>query len=230
MKNIVRSTTPCSQNRDRCWMNISFARIKAFADCDYVFECTIDGVEYKYAAVVSDLERAFIECGVDVMPNPDRYSFYLDYRTGCIYRAVSVNEQNVVIELTPLDGDLSLNSRAIVCDDTAGGSLRVEQGPAMQPEQEAIRSKWMKLMQTVGVSSFLKYYLVFKHYPNKKCIQAMVGEDYTQNTKATKASAAKSIFKENLNVEVLRYIRDESSVSDVERCQASWYLILEKDV
>ena len=226
MKNIVRSATPCTQNRDRCWMNISFDRIKAFADCDYAFECIIDGVEYKYVAVVRELERAFIECGVDVMPNPDRYSFYLDYRTGCIYRAVSVNEQNVVIELTPLDGEQSLNSRAIVCDGAAG----VEQGPAMQPEQEEVRSKWMKLMQTVGISSFLKYYLVFKHYPNKKCIQAMVGEDYTQNTKATKASAARSIFKEKLNVEVLRYIRDESSVSEVERCQASWYLILEENV
>ena len=77
IKNIVRSKKPTATNPDRCWMNISFERMRIFMDVDYVFSCIIDGVEYIYCGCVRELFNTFKASGVDVMNNPDRYSFYL---------------------------------------------------------------------------------------------------------------------------------------------------------
>ncbi|MBR5895296.1 MAG: hypothetical protein IKZ13_07130 [Akkermansia sp.] len=85
-----------------------------------------------------------------------------------------------------------------------------------------------RLYRTVGLDSFIKYYFVFKYYPQEKCISAFV-EDYKPNSKVAKTSAAKTIFKEGKHIDVLKYIRDEAArVDPILKQQAAWYLNLEE--
>lgn len=95
---IVRSETVASGNPDRCWMNIP---LKVFNRKGYIdFLCYIDGVNYRHRCDSSILRRAFDSCGVKVIHNsPTRYSFYLDYETGEIFKTVSSNDTTPVITL-----------------------------------------------------------------------------------------------------------------------------------
>lgn len=307
INNIVRSGKATSKNPDRCWMNISFERVKIFENDDYFFSCIIGEVEYKYYGSVKELQSAFTRYDVDIMHDPDRYSFYLDYRAGKIYKTVSSNDQDVVITLqrvgeTPLAASLSKrydvsaqsDMRALFMDwlqecgrtpNTANAyasgvntssrfvrntlqwdvrdfysimdpremrdiyarlmdnrdyedyDLQSKRSRSnglrwyvdfLQNQQKVSSERWLQLMQSVEISTFLKYYLLFKHYPDQKCIQ-LITEDYTLDSKITKTAAAKAIFRENLNLEVLKYIIDEESVSDEEKNVAYWYTLLETE-
>ena len=83
----------------------------------------------------------------------------------------------------------------------------------------------------MGIACFLKYYFMFKFYPVQKCVQAFDREDtkLSESSKITKANAAKSIFKDNMHLDALRYIRDNTSKIDKEKKEnAAWYLNLEE--
>lgn len=318
INNIVRSKTATKNNPDRCWMNISLERMGMFLNTDYVFECIIDGVEYIYNGSVSELLNAFKAYEVDVMKNPDRYSFYLDYRDGKIYKRVSENDRDAVFSLQKIE-DVTLSVRqSRNCNITSEKKMRAlfmdwlmenEYAPntannysslvntshrlaekmrkdnfytisdaetmeriscelmqtdeflhsnnrevrrnalaryveflrQSQADEESIREiegkqemkpvescQWEKLLRTVGISTFVKYYFVFKFYSTDKCVQAFV-EDYTLDSKRAKASAARAIFSNGSHIEVLKYIRDMAGkIPDEQKANASWYLRLEE--
>lgn len=95
---IVRSWTTTTGNPDRCWMNIPLETFNREGYIDFI--CYIDGVNYKYRCDSASLRRAFDSGGVKVIQNsPIRYSFYLDYETGEIFKSVSANETTPVITL-----------------------------------------------------------------------------------------------------------------------------------
>ena len=318
INNIVRSKTATKNNPDRCWMNISLERMGMFLNTDYVFECIIDGVEYIYNGSVSELLNAFKAYEVDVMKNPDRYSFYLDYRDGKIYKRVSENDRDAVFSLQKIE-DVTLSVRqSRSCNITSKTNMKAlfmdwlmenEYAPntannyaslvntshklakqtlkdnfyaisdaetmeeircELMQTDEFLRSKnkelrtaalaryveflrrsqgdeelicetmekqetnpaescqWKKVLQTVGISTFVKYYFVFKLYSTDKCVQAFV-EDYTLDSKRAKASAARAIFRNGSHIEVLKYIRDTAGkIPDEQKANASWYLRLEE--
>ena len=210
INNIVRSKKATANNPDRCWMNIRLERMGMFLNTDYVFECIIDGVKYIYNGSVSELLNAFKAYEVDVMKNPDRYSFYLDYREGKIYKKASANDRDVVFSLQKIE-DVTLRE--------------IEGKQEMKPVESC---QWEKLLRTVGISTFVKYYFVFKFYSTDKCVQAFV-EDYTLDSKRAKASAARAIFRNGSHIEVLKYIRDAAGkIPDEQKANASWYLRLEE--
>lgn len=94
--------------------------------------------------------------------------------------------------------------------------------------QEQLTSRLKPLLKSIGLTTFVKYYLVFKYYSNEKCIQAF-DEDFTGSSKRTKTSSAKSIFKEGLNIEALKYIRDTTKkASALNKAHAAWLLQLEE--
>lgn len=95
---IVRSATATSGNPDRCWLNIPLDAINQEGYIDFL--CYIDGVNYKYRCDSASLRRAFESGGVRLIRNsPTRYSFYLDYETGEVFKSVSVNDTTPVITL-----------------------------------------------------------------------------------------------------------------------------------
>lgn len=101
----VKAATVTLQNPFRCWMNIRVDRLQEAVKAQevYLFECCINGQDYHYSYPAAALEKVFQEKGVAIMKNyPRRYSFYLDYRTGCIYATVSMNDKQCVISLNRL--------------------------------------------------------------------------------------------------------------------------------
>ncbi len=94
----VRSGTATTGNPDRCWMNIPLETFNRVGYIDFI--CYIDCVNYKYRCDSASLQRAFASGGVKVIQNsPTRYSFYLDYETGEIFKSVSANDTTPVITL-----------------------------------------------------------------------------------------------------------------------------------
>ncbi len=93
---LVKSTTPTLQNPLRCWMNIRREKLeKAVADgADYYFFCDIEGRRFDYYYRANALEKVFRERNITIMKTPDRYSFYIEYRTGKIYATISANNPN----------------------------------------------------------------------------------------------------------------------------------------
>lgn len=98
---LVKSTTPTLQNPLRCWMNIRLEKLeKAVAEeSAYFFSCRIEDEQFNYYCPSVELRKAFIERAVSVMKTPNRYSFYLDYRTGEIFSTISPNASSSVITL-----------------------------------------------------------------------------------------------------------------------------------
>ena len=104
----VRSKTATSINDKRCWMNIGTAKLERAAKSGdkYWFVCMIDGRTYVYSAPAAELQEAFEKCCVAIMgirQDQPRYSFYLDYKTGKIFAAVSCSMHDVVYQLEPKD-------------------------------------------------------------------------------------------------------------------------------
>lgn len=89
----------------------------------------------------------------------------------------------------------------------------------------------IRRLRSVGISTFIKYYFVFKFYPQEKCIQAFDEADsqISESSKVTKTNAAKSLFRDGLHLDALRYIRDSAAKIPHQRKQeAAWYLQLEE--
>ena len=96
----------------------------------------------------------------------------------------------------------------------------------------ACDEKIIRKLQTVGISSFLKYYFVFKYYSKEKCLEAFdeAEERISLESKVTKTNAAKAVFENEWHIPALLYIRDRASRVDARRKQeAAWYLRLETD-
>lgn len=62
-----------------------------------------------------------------------------------------------------------------------------------------------RILNSVGKSTFVKYYYDFKDKSRDECIKAF-DEDYTDKAKGTRTGHAQRIFRENRNIEALRII------------------------
>ena len=63
----------------------------------------------------------------------------------------------------------------------------------------------IRTLNSVGKSTFVKYYYNFKNESRDACILAFE-ENYTDNAKSTRVGHAQRIFRENKNIEALEII------------------------
>lgn len=79
----------------------------------------------------------------------------------------------------------------------------------------------VRKLQTVGISTFIKYYHLYKSQRNEKSNE-VIFEEFRKNKEPwndsscqTKASQGKSIFNHNLDKQVLEYIINETNVNKI---------------
>lgn len=68
-----------------------------------------------------------------------------------------------------------------------------------------------RTLNSIGKSTFVKYYYNFKNYPTEKCINSFE-ESYTDKAKTTRTGHAKRIFREGMQKEALRIIINSEKV------------------
>lgn len=95
---IVKSKTPCDNNPSRCWMNIRAGKLQQRANEKklYGFRCYVEGVNYEYVYPAEALLLLFEIKKVEIMPYQEegKYTFYIEYATGKLYRTVSERQAN----------------------------------------------------------------------------------------------------------------------------------------
>jgi len=69
----------------------------------------------------------------------------------------------------------------------------------------------VRTLNSVGKSTFVKYYYNFKNESRDACIVAFE-ENYTDNAKSTRVGHAQRIFRENKHIEALEIIIASSRV------------------
>ena len=84
----------------------------------------------------------------------------------------------------------------------------------------------IRTLNSVGKSTFVKYYYCFKDKSRDECI-AQFNEDYTDKAKSTRTGHAPRIFRENKNLEALEIIINSGRVDEVTREQAKQILLKE---
>lgn len=84
----------------------------------------------------------------------------------------------------------------------------------------------IRTLNSVGKSTFVKYYYCFKDKNRDECI-AQFDEDYTDKAKSTRTGHAQRIFRENKNLEALEIIINSGRVDEVTREQAKQILLKE---
>lgn len=84
----------------------------------------------------------------------------------------------------------------------------------------------IRTLNSVGKSTFVKYYYCFKDKSRDECI-AQFDEDYTDKAKSTRTGHAQRIFRENKNLEALEIIINSGRVDEVTREQAKQILLKE---
>ncbi len=112
-KYIVATKGVCSQNDERCWMNIPLQKLDDAIQRakKYVFDCFIDNSRFCFYCDAKELRDAFVKHDVRIIDNePARYSFYIDYRKGILYAKVSPNDAQKVIELKPFENQEQYNN------------------------------------------------------------------------------------------------------------------------
>ena len=62
-----------------------------------------------------------------------------------------------------------------------------------------------RTLNSVGKSTFVKYYYDFRDKSRDECIKAF-SEDYSDKAKGTRTGHAQRIFRENKNIDALRII------------------------
>lgn len=82
----------------------------------------------------------------------------------------------------------------------------------------------IKKLNSVGKAVFVKYYYQFKNESNQTCVAAIT-EPYTLHAKQTRTSTAKSIFREEMNLQALYIICTSSKVDSVTKAQAKKILL-----
>lgn len=63
----------------------------------------------------------------------------------------------------------------------------------------------VRTLNSVGKSTFVKYYYNFKNLSREDCINSFV-ENYTEQAKSTRTGHAQRIFRENKHIEALSII------------------------
>lgn len=76
-----------------------------------------------------------------------------------------------------------------------------------------------RLLNDVGMSTFVKYYYEFQQGDRQKAI-ASISEPFTDKSKGTRTSKAIKIFNEGLNLQILQIIIESSRVDNITRLRA----------
>ncbi|HHW57744.1 MAG TPA: hypothetical protein GXX15_08795 [Clostridia bacterium] len=71
----------------------------------------------------------------------------------------------------------------------------------------------IRTLNSVGKSTFVKYYYNFKNESREACIAAFT-EDYTDKSKSTRTSYAQRIFREGRQKDALQLIINSNRVDD----------------
>ena len=85
----------------------------------------------------------------------------------------------------------------------------------------------VRVLNSVGKSTFVKYYYNFKYKSRDECIM-LFDEDFTDKAKGTRTGHAQRIFRENKHLEALTIIADSNRVDDATRKRATEILMQEK--
>ncbi len=78
----------------------------------------------------------------------------------------------------------------------------------------------MRVLNSVGKSTFVKYYYNFRDQSRDQCI-LQFDEDYTDRAKRTRTGHAQRIFREDKHIEALEIIIASSRVDNVTRKKAT---------
>ena len=85
----------------------------------------------------------------------------------------------------------------------------------------------IRVLNSVGKSTFVKYYYNFKNLSRDECISKFV-EDYTDKAKSTRTGHAQRIFRENKHIEALEIIINSDRVDYITHSRAKEILYKEK--
>ena len=85
----------------------------------------------------------------------------------------------------------------------------------------------VRVLNSVGKSTFVKYYYNFKDKSRDECIM-LFDEDFTDKAKGTRTGHAQRIFRENKHIEALTIIADSNGVDDTTRKRATEILRAER--
>ena len=85
----------------------------------------------------------------------------------------------------------------------------------------------VRVLNSVGKSTFIKYYYNFKNKSREECIM-LFDEDFTDKAKGTRTGHAQRIFRENKHIEALTIIADSNRVDDATRKRATEILRAER--
>ena len=77
----------------------------------------------------------------------------------------------------------------------------------------------VRTLNSVGKSTFIKYYYNFKNNSREACIMQFE-EPFTDKAKLTRTGHAQRIFREGMNIEALKIIVDSVRVDDEMRKRA----------
>lgn len=84
----------------------------------------------------------------------------------------------------------------------------------------------IRTINSVGKSTFIKYYFNFKNDSREKCI-LIFDEDYTDKAKCTRTGHAQRIFREGKHLEALNLIINSNRVDEATKKKAKEILLLE---
>lgn len=84
----------------------------------------------------------------------------------------------------------------------------------------------IRTLNSVGKSTFIKYYFNFKNDSRDKCI-LMFDEDYTDKAKGTRTGHAQRIFREGKHLEALNIIINSERVDEATKKKAKEILLFE---
>lgn len=85
----------------------------------------------------------------------------------------------------------------------------------------------VRVLNSVGKSTFVKYYYNFKDKSRDECIM-LFDEDFTDKAKSTRTGHAQRIFRENKHIEALTIIAGSNRVDDATRKSATEILRAER--
>ena len=85
----------------------------------------------------------------------------------------------------------------------------------------------IRVLNSVGKSTFVKYYYNFKNLSRDECVP-MFEEDYTDKAKSTRTGHAQRIFRDNRHMDALEIILKSDRVDYITRSKAKEILAKEK--
>ncbi|MDR1630143.1 MAG: hypothetical protein LBS36_08035 [Oscillospiraceae bacterium] len=85
----------------------------------------------------------------------------------------------------------------------------------------------IRVLNSVGMSTFIKYYYNFKNKSREECITAFE-EPYTDKAKSTRTGHAQRIFRENMHLEALEIIAKSNRVDPITAHSAKEIMLAEK--